>query len=362
MKSGFDYKVAFIHGRPAPHPSHAALARSVNSEFHFVDAKIPYHEQADSSRIRRYTSWIANAATFPNRRQYDALMTEGIHFPPVLMRRLGLLSKKQKLFAMLGNEMLYFLKIGRYAPHSHRAMIDAMTRCDALFCMGEMGVELATELLKAKNSRVQIYRTLEVTSDKRHNAYMHLSPDLNGTNLLFLAHGTDGWRGFYKGIDLLLETFELVAAKFDNARLRIIGEWNPEYVKPMLDKMKIGRDRVHFLGKLSDLEKPLEETALYIHLARGEAFGIAVTEAMSAGLPCVVSEWTGAREAVQKAASDLVVPLDAEKAAEKVAWYLNLPLAEKQRLSVACRQSAALYTEENSLGLFRRAFAQAMSN
>lgn len=59
--------------------------------------------------------------------------------------------------------------------------------------------------------------------------------------------------------------------------------------------------RVHFLGRRADVPELLKMCDLYIHSANWEGFGIAVVEAMSAGLPVIASDVAGLREVVEGA-------------------------------------------------------------
>jgi glycosyltransferase involved in cell wall biosynthesis len=49
-------------------------------------------------------------------------------------------------------------------------------------------------------------------------------------------------------------------------------------------------DRVHFLGKRSDVANVLRALDLFVFSSRKDSFGVAVVEAMLAGVPCVVSD------------------------------------------------------------------------
>ena len=55
-------------------------------------------------------------------------------------------------------------------------------------------------------------------------------------------------------------------------------------------------DRVHFLGKRSDIPNLLHSLDIYVHSSVNESLGIAVVEAMLAGLPVVVSDIGALRE------------------------------------------------------------------
>jgi glycosyltransferase involved in cell wall biosynthesis len=112
---------------------------------------------------------------------------------------------------------------------------------------------------------------------------------------------------------------------------------------------------------MDDIYSVLPQASLYLHLARGEAWGVAILEAMAAGLPAIVSEWTGAAEAVEQVWPEGVVPLSVEKATEAVVRYFSLTETEKRALS---EKSATLIREKYRLSQaiagFQSAFAEAL--
>jgi glycosyltransferase involved in cell wall biosynthesis len=85
-----------------------------------------------------------------------------------------------------------------------------------------------------------------------------------------------------------------------------------------------------------------------------------VLEAMCAGVPSIVSEWTGTREAVEHVDPGLVVPCDAESAAEKVHWYFSLSPEARRALSARCREVAAQYSEERAVESFVSSYRQVL--
>ena len=117
-------------------------------------------------------------------------------------------------------------------------------------------------------------------------------------------------------------------------------------------------DRVRFLGYKRDISLCLSESSLYVHLARGEAFGISILEAMLAGVPCIVSELTGAREVVEQVDPRLIVPPDPNVAADRMRWYFKLSSSERTFLSARSREVVAAYTEERAAQEIREVVAQ----
>lgn len=354
-------RIAFIHGRPAPHPSHATLAESVNADFYFVDEYVRYHDRENSGKIRRYTSWLLNSVFMKNAHLYDLIVSEGIHFPPIIRKRLGMLNKRQKVAAMLGDETMYFLKINWYSSSSHKAVLSALAHYDALICLSEMQAGIARGLLNGKPTpRVMVGH--EAIGEERFRKFGSISPRLDGKRILFVSHGPSGWRGFYKGIETLLETIDLIAQKHGDATLTVVGEWEEDYINMLCSKLNYGRDRVRFVGAQKDLAKFFQESDLYVQLANGDAFPVATLESLRAGLPVIVSEWTGTKEAVGQIDPRLIVPVDAGAAAERIEWYFDLPLSEKMKLSDKGREVVSQYSEQKSCAEFRSAVDKVLNS
>jgi glycosyltransferase involved in cell wall biosynthesis len=345
-------KVAYIYGRPGPHPFHRRLGEAVDAKFVPVDFRLRWHDR-ETWRPYRYLSWATCALSFPGRRDYDIFLTDGPQIPPLILKQLGLLRKNQRVVALMANEMLYFLKAGRYSKRSTRAILYALSRFDALICLGAYQTELAHELLQAHPRRPQILTGQEGIFDKVGAQLQVMTPSLYGHRLLFIGNCHGGWGTFYKGADLLLDAFALAASHVPELTLDIVGHWDQDTQALLRRRLGTTGNRVQFLGQLSDLRTPLSMSTLYVHLGRGDASPISVVEAMLAGLPALVSDQTGRRDDVARVDSQLVVPLDAAIAADRIRWYLGLDRSEKLRLSERSRQVAAYYSEANAVARFR---------
>lgn len=68
------------------------------------------------------------------------------------------------------------------------------------------------------------------------------------------------------------------------------------------------RDRVVFTGPRTDIPSLLTAFDVLVHLPTDEAFGLALAEAMAAGLPTVATAVGGCREVVQDEATGLLIP------------------------------------------------------
>jgi glycosyltransferase involved in cell wall biosynthesis len=190
---------------------------------------------------------------------------------------------------------------------------------------------------------------------ERIGSFANLSPNLGSRNILFIGNGPSGWRSFYKGLDVLLDSLQITLKRMPDLVLTILGEWEDQHIRELLEERPDIGANVRFAGKSSDLKPFLEEAALYVHPARGEAFGITIIEAMCSGVPCIVSDQTGAKEAVLQVSTKMVTSVDASAVAEQILMYFGLPAEERSRLSGLSRRVAQKYTEERSISEFRSA-------
>ena len=91
-------------------------------------------------------------------------------------------------------------------------------------------------------------------------------------------------------------------------------------------------ERVHFLGRRSDIPEILTASDMYVQPSRWEGFGIAVVEAMAAGLPVVISDVAGVREVVGAAGLRFPVGDDAALATQ-VSGLINDPARRADLIS-----------------------------
>jgi glycosyltransferase involved in cell wall biosynthesis len=147
---------------------------------------------------------------------------------------------------------------------------------------------------------------------------------------------------FKKGLDLLLPAFARLAADDASLHLVIAG---PD--DGMLDQCKAWarrdsiHDRVTFTGMLRGEDKlaAFAAASVFALPSYSENFGIAVVEAMAAGLPVVISDQVNIWREVQAGGGALVVRCDADKLALALGAVLRDPalaadMARKARATV----------------------------
>lgn len=113
----------------------------------------------------------------------------------------------------------------------------------------------------------------------------------------------------YKGHADLLAAFKSVADDSRNVRLFLVGE--DRGIQAALEQSAAGlsvSDRVHFLGRRSDVPSLLMAMDLYVMASHEEGSSNALLEAMAAGLPIVATEVGGNRESLDDGLAGILVP------------------------------------------------------
>ena len=114
-----------------------------------------------------------------------------------------------------------------------------------------------------------------------------------------------------KGFDLLLRAFARVAPQFPDWRLCILGDGSERRTFVELrDRLEL-RERVEFLGEVSDVERWLARAGLLVHPSRREGFPNVVLEAMGMGVAVICTDCrAGPSELIEDGINGRLVPVD----------------------------------------------------
>ncbi len=136
-----------------------------------------------------------------------------------------------------------------------------------------------------------------------------------------------GRLSFKKGLDFLIRAFTRLAKKRDDIHLVIAGPDDENYGKYLtrwIEEGNIG-NRVTRIGFVEGVEKLslFLNSDLFCLLSHQENFGLAVLEAMAAGLPVVVSPQVNLAAEIRRHEAGLVTSLEDEKVEEAISRLLG---------------------------------------
>lgn len=157
----------------------------------------------------------------------------------------------------------------------------------------------------------------------------------------------------WKGHEVLVEAIGLVRAGGIDATLAIAGDVYPggELHRLRLERMiddKGLREHVQLLGFVDDVAALHRSAAVFVQPSRRpEPFGLALVEAMAAGLPCIATSAGGPREIVHDGTTGLLVPPgDARALASAISQLLEDPTAARTLGMAAAVDVRARFTAD----------------
>ena len=150
-----------------------------------------------------------------------------------------------------------------------------------------------------------------------------------------------------KNLDLLLRAFALVMGKTSDTYLVLAGSGNSRRALENRARVLGIHRRTRFAGFLSRTKlDPLYQAAdVFLFPSKTETQGLAVGEALAAGLPCVVVDAGGAPEAIRNGGDGFLVEDRAEAMAARALALLADP-ALHRRLAEEARRGAAARVPE----------------
>jgi glycosyltransferase involved in cell wall biosynthesis len=127
-----------------------------------------------------------------------------------------------------------------------------------------------------------------------------------------LVFGSVGRVSDEKGFDIALKAISLLQPKLPHSFFLILGDGESRV--PLESEVKrLGlQDRFFVLGFDNHPLQFLQELDVFVLPSRLEAFGLALVEAMSIGLPCIAADVGGTKEILDETAGILIRPEDPE--------------------------------------------------
>ena len=111
--------------------------------------------------------------------------------------------------------------------------------------------------------------------------------------IILAAGRMNNWH--YKGFDVLIKTWKLVAPKYPEWKLLLAGTGAPkdiEFLKNLARQEKV-IDRMEFLGFCDNMQELYQRSEVFLLSSRSEGLPMVVIEAMSQGCACVATDFKG---------------------------------------------------------------------
>lgn len=222
----------------------------------------------------------------------------------------------------------------------------ALKKVDGFICVSDMNKELLKKAFPNKPS-------MSFYLPNFNKLKMAHRPALNTHNILVISTLTDnaGYfpkKAYYKGIDLVIDGFLKLKQKVPDAKIYIIGRYN----ETILAKFKLNKD-INFLGFVPNLKKIAEKCSVYVHMGRGDASPMSVVDAMSLGLPAIISEYTGTKAVAEVVDNRMIVPLDSTQLCDRLVWYFSLKPAIKLSMSNKAIKASKVHDLNFTMPKFR---------
>lgn len=146
-----------------------------------------------------------------------------------------------------------------------------------------------------------------------------------------------------KNQSLLIRAMAQVHCKYPEVQCRIYGEGNlRETLQQQIDDLGL-RGTVTLEGNVADIHERMAQCGIFALTSEFEGLSNALIEAMMVGLPCITTDYSGARELITHEKNGLVVSMgDADELAEALIVLIR-DQALRHRLAEAAREASNRY-------------------
>jgi len=180
--------------------------------------------------------------------------------------------------------------------------------------------------LNRRNSKFvqHIYNTVK---ESLSSEIKQKTPDDKISRIITLGHVT-----WYKNPQTWLDAAQIVIEKLNHIHIEFIWAGDGDLLHQYIELAKsINPSKIKFIGHKKNVDELYKTGTVYFQPSRMESQGLAVMEAMSWSLPCVVSKTGGLPESIKDGETGYVTDVDdAEMMADKIIYLIiNQDIAAK---------------------------------
>ena len=198
-------------------------------------------------------------------------------------------------------------------------------------------------VVNSKATAKFVKETFGMPSNKMRISYPYVpfvAKRRNSRNGLPFRIGTVGGLNRCKGHDTLIRAFSALADQHPNAVLEIAGDgYLRDHLQSLAQELNIA-DKVHIRGYQKDIAGFLSRLDMFVFPSVSEGFGIALVEAMLAGVPVICSDADALPEIVTHEKTGLIVPKSHPRALAAAMQRILADPAWAESMSLAARQEA----------------------
>lgn len=166
-----------------------------------------------------------------------------------------------------------------------------------------------------------------------------------------------------KNIGLQIEAMANVVKKYPNAELWIVGDGKEKSnLKSKISKLKL-EDKVKLLGWQNNLENFYSQADAFLLTSDYEGWGLVVIEAVSFGLPIIMTDVGCAGELIENEKSGLIIPAgDKSKLEERMIRFIEDENLRKNLADGAISAVKKLPNKEETIALYKQSWEKAIKN
>lgn len=348
--------VAMLYHGNDFHPAHRGFAESIDADVISVAEFAPqsgsYYEKFKAQySLGSFCEEFKNGYTID---KYDTIISEGSR--PLYAGLTHKLFHDSDLIYLCADHRLYeiwknstdvdsiytLLKylLGKYGKPAMRTVVQK--GIDGIIAVSEL---VNSYLRPIFQDRVPTQVVHPYIQQDLFDSLGKVTPNLNQNVAVTVGRGRK-----YKGVDILVDAWPAVRKQHPNAELYVVGNNHPESYE--------NTPGVSVLGFVEDVISAYSNAGLYVQPSRIEPFGVAVLEALRAGLPAVVTEQTGVRSEITEITDQLVAPATSEGLSKAISRYFSLSQKNKNELSGAARNRSDQFGPDRGKEMFYQGYTK----